>query len=124
MIKQELTLGDVLKKGEIKDRTWITPKTEDIKNPNGVICGKTFIATTGEFGGMFVLALSNLENGKVLVQTHDCEISLQGFTREMINEQLNIMIEPIAEDGTDPMEINFTRSCARNGITYIDFPKI
>ena len=123
MIKQELTLGDVLKKGEIKDRIWIKPNAEDIKNPEGVICGKTFIAGVVDTGGRFLLALSNLENGKVLVQTHDCVLSLQGFTREMINEQLNIMVEPIAEDGTDPMEINFNRSCARNGITFIDFPK-
>ena len=124
MIKQELTLGDVLKKGEIKDRIWIKPNAEDIKNPEGVICGKTFIAGTGELGGMFLLALSNLENGKVLVQSHDCELSLQGFTRAMINEQLNIMLAPIAEDGSDPMEQQFNRECGRNGITYIDFPKI
>lgn len=124
MIKQELTLGDVLKQGEIKDRTWISPKEEDIKNKDGVICGKSFIATVAEGGGMFVLALSNLENGRVLCQTHDCTISLQGFTREMIAEQLNITLEPISANGDDPMERQFKMSHAINGINYIDFPKI
>lgn len=125
MIKQELTTGDVVKKDDIKNRIWVRPEQDDIlRADKQVICGKTFLKVFYDTETCWLVALSNLENGKVLVQPAESQISLQGFTRADIAEQLGIALVPHPANGSiDPMERDLINSYCSNGVQYIDFPQ-
>lgn len=107
MIKQELTVGEICRKDDIATRKWVKAEV--------AICGQQFLSVEHNGENLFLVALSNSENGKVLVQPEECEISLKGFTKTMIAEQLKL------ENNAD-LETAFIHKCQKNGISYIDFP--
>lgn len=111
MIKQELTIGEICRKDKIETRTWI--KWINAEEP--IICGQSFVSVQHNGETLFLVALSNPENGKVLVQPEECEISLKGFTKAMIAEQLKL-------ENNANLETAFIQKCQKNGVSYIDFP--
>lgn len=109
---KELTLGDVLKKeASQKTRKWI-------KSSSGSeVCGQSFVVDN-ELGGSFI-CLSNPENGRILIQSADCTISLQGFA-SIADLATAAGVEISA--GANEKAINAALNGAKFGIVYIDCP--